>query len=69
MSRERMKKGIWILCAVLVLGILCEFLANLPALLSPARNQAKQIPLSSVTGISYHIRYRSPYSPEVNSFS
>ena len=34
MSRERMKKGIWILCAVMVLGILCEFLANLPALLS-----------------------------------
>lgn len=48
-----MKKGIWILCAVLVLGILCEFLANLPALLSPARNQAKQIPLSSVTGTGF----------------
>ena len=56
MDRGKMKKGITVFILVLVLGLLAELLANMPALLSAARNQKKSIPLTEVSGSGFSLR-------------
>ncbi len=53
MDKGRLKKGIISILLVLALGLFGELLANMPALLSPARNQVREITADRISGIGF----------------